>query len=127
MEYNFVHACIRVLNLEKSIKFYKEALDLEIARKRDFPKYEFTLVFMKNQNNDFEIELTYNYDRKEPYTIGDGFSHLAVTVKDIQAAYKKHKKSGYEVSDLKSLSEEAEGGYYFLTDPDGYRIEVIQE
>ncbi|KXS41703.1 MULTISPECIES: lactoylglutathione lyase [unclassified Candidatus Frackibacter] len=127
MNYTFVHACIRVMDLEKSIDFYKDALNLKIARERDFPEYEFTLVYMKNDNNNFELELTYNYDQEEPYTIGDGFSHFAVTVDDLKSAYKKHQDAGYEVSELKSLDEEAEGGYYFLTDPDGYRIEIIQD
>ncbi|MCK8816808.1 VOC family protein [Natroniella sulfidigena] len=126
-DYKFVHSCIRVLDLEKSIEFYQQALGLEIARKRDFPEYEFTLVYLKSKTGDFEIELTYNYDRKEPYTIGDGYSHIAVTVDDLESSYQRHQKLGYEVSDINSLSEEASGGYYFLTDPDGYRTEIIQK
>ncbi|AGB41338.1 lactoylglutathione lyase-like lyase [Halobacteroides halobius DSM 5150] len=126
-EYNVVHACIRVLDLEKSIKFYQTALNFEVARKRDFPEAEFTLVYLKSKTSNFELELTYNYDRKEPYTIGNGFSHLAVTVEDLEASYHKHQELGYQVSELKSLDKEASGGYYFLTDPDGYRTEVIQK
>ena len=126
-DYNFVHACIRVMDLEESIEFYQKALNLEVARKKDFPEYEFTLVYMKSPNGDFEIELTYNYDREEPYTIGNGFSHFAATVDDLEESYQKHKELGYEVSELKSLDEEASGGYYFLTDPDGYRTEIIQK
>ncbi|ADL12827.1 lactoylglutathione lyase [Acetohalobium arabaticum] len=127
MNYNFVHTCIRVLDLEESKAFYKNALNLEVARERDFPEDKFTLVYMKRPNDSFELELTYNYDREEPYTIGDGYSHLAVTVDNLKASYQQHKDAGYEVGDIKSLNEEAEGGYYFLTDPDGYRIEVIQK
>ena len=127
MNYKFVHSCIRVLDLEKSIDFYKNALNLKIARERDFPEYEFTLIYMKSPESDFEIELTYNYDQEEPNTIGNGYSHIAATVEDIKTAHKKHAELGYEVSELKSLDQEAEGGYYFLSDPDGYRIEVIQE
>lgn len=126
MNYNFVHSCIRVLNLEKSIEFYKKALNLEVARRRDFPEDEFTLVYMKSPTDNFEVELTYNYDREEPYTIGNGYSHIAATVHDINKSQQKHKELGYEVSEIKSLNDEAEGGYYFLTDPDGYRIEIIQ-
>ena len=126
-DYNFVHACIRVMDLEESIEFYEQALNLEVARKRDFPEYEFTLVYMKSPTGDFEIELTYNYDREEPYTIGNGFSHFAVTVDDLEKSYQRHQELGYEVSELKSLDEEASGGYYFLTDPDGYRTEIIQK
>ena len=126
-DYDFVHACIRVMDLEESIEFYQQALNLEVARKRDFPEYEFTLVYMKSPTGDFEIELTYNYDREEPYTIGNGFSHFAAKVDDLEASYQRHKELGYEVSELKSLSDEAAAGYYFLTDPDGYRTEIIQK
>ncbi|PRX27967.1 lactoylglutathione lyase [Orenia metallireducens] len=125
--YEYVHACVRVLDLEKSIKFYEDALNFEISRRRDFPEYEFSLVYMKSPAGDFELELTYNYDRKEPYTVGDGYSHFAVVVDDLKGSYKRHKEAGYQVGDIKSLSEEASGGYYFLTDPDGYRTEIIQK
>ncbi len=125
--YTFVHACVRVLDLEKSIKFYKDALNFKVSRRSDFPEYEFTLVYMKSPISDFELELTYNYDRKEPYTVGDGYSHFAVVVDDLKVSYQRHQEAGYEVTDLKSLSEEASGGYYFLTDPDGYRTEIIQK
>ncbi len=125
--YNYVHACYRVMDLKESIEFYQKALNLEISRERDFPEYEFTLVYLKSQEGDFEIELTYNYDRKEPYTVGNGYSHIAVKVDDLKKSHQRHKDLGYEVSELKSLSEEASGGYYFLTDPDGYRTEIIQK
>ena len=123
--YKFVHSCIRVLDLEESVNFYKEALDLKVASKRDFPEGEFTLVYLEDEQSDFQLELTYNYDQKEPYTIGDGYSHIAVTVANLEESHRKHKEMGYEVTDLTSLSDSG-GGYYFLTDPDGYDIEVIQ-
>ncbi|MEG6615496.1 VOC family protein [Peptococcaceae bacterium 1198_IL3148] len=124
--YKFVHACVRVLDVEKSIKFYQEALGMEISRRRDFPEYQFSLVYLKFPGEDFELELTYNYDRQQPYTLGDGYSHMAVTVNDLSASYNRHKNAGYTVSEIKQLSGEATGGYYFLTDPDGYRTEIIQ-
>ncbi len=126
LKYRYVHGCIRVLDLERSIKFYQDALNLEVVRKRDFPEHKFTLVYMKSPDDNFELELTYNYDRQQPYTIGDGYSHFAVVVDDLEASYQKHKKAGYQVGEIKKLSGEADGGYYFLTDPDGYRTEIIQ-
>ncbi|AEF93657.1 Glyoxalase/bleomycin resistance protein/dioxygenase [Desulfotomaculum nigrificans CO-1-SRB] len=126
-KYKFVHACIRVLDLDKSIKFYEDALGMQVSRRRDYPEYKFTLVYMKLPGDNFELELTYNYDRQEPYTIGDGYSHFAVVVDDLEASYKRHKEAGYTVGNIKKLSGEASGGYYFLTDPDGYRTEIIQE
>jgi lactoylglutathione lyase len=122
--YDFVHSCIRVMNLEKSIDFYKNALNLEESRRRDFPENKFTLVYLTDQKGNFELELTYNYDREEPYTIGNGYSHIAVKVDDLEKSYQRHKEAGYQVGDLKSLSE-GSAGYYFITDPDGYRTEVI--
>lgn len=122
--YSFVHSCIRVMDLEKSIKFYKEALNLKESRRKDFPEADFTLVYLADQNENFELELTYNYDRKKPYTIGDGYSHLAVVVDNLEKSYQRHKEAGYQVGDLKSLSENS-SGYYFITDPDGYRTEII--
>ena len=129
MDYNYklVHACIRVLDLEKSIEFYEKALNFEVARRRDFPEHEFTLVYLKSPSSDFEIELTYNYDQEEPYEIGNGFSHFAVVVDDLKKSYERHQEMGYQVSDIHSLSEEASGGFYFITDPDGYETEIIQK
>ncbi|MGM0421144.1 MAG: lactoylglutathione lyase [Bacillota bacterium] len=126
-EYKIVHGCIRVLDLEKSIEFYEDALNFEVARRRDFPEDEFTLVYMRSQAGDFEVELTYNYDQEEPYEIGNGFSHFAVIVDDLEQSYQRHKEKGYEISDIYSLSEEADGGFYFITDPDGYETEIIQK
>ncbi len=125
-DYELAHACIRVMDLEESVEFYEQALNFEETKRRDFPEHEFTLVFMEGPAGNFEIELTYNYDPEEPYELGNGFSHFAVMVDDIEKSYESHQEQGYELSDIYSLSEEAEGGYYFISDPDGYEIEVIQ-
>ncbi len=123
-KYNFVHSCIRVMDLKKAIDFYQKAFSFEVSQRRDFPEDKFTLVYLKGAGSDFELELTYNYDREQPYTIGDGYSHIAVTVDDLQKSYKRHQEMGYKVSDITSLSEDSRG-FYFITDPDGYEIEVI--
>ncbi|MFW6026252.1 MAG: VOC family protein [Candidatus Woesearchaeota archaeon] len=125
MNYRFVHSCIRVLDLEKSIEFYKNALGLEISQRKDFPEGKFTLVYLKDNESDFELELTYNYDQEKPYEIGNGYSHIAVVVDDLKASYNKHKQMGYKISDITGLGENS-SGFYFITDPDGYDIEVIQ-
>ena len=113
------------MDLEKSVDFYKDALGLEVTSRNDFPEGEFTLVYLKDDTGNFELELTYNYGREEPYTIGDGYSHLAVVVDDLEKAHQNHKEAGYEVTDLMGLGDSS-GSYYFLTDPDGYDIEVIR-
>ena len=125
MAVKMLHTCIRVTVLEESLKFYKEALGLIETKRRDFPEHRFTLVYLSNEDGGYEIELTYNYDRENPYEIGDGFSHLAIGVDDLEKFREKHISSGYEVTELKGLPGERPG-YYFVTDPDGYKVEVIR-
>lgn len=120
-----LHTCFRVMDLEKSLKFYEEALGLKETRRKDFPEDKFTLVFLGDGENDYELELTYNYDPEEPYEIGNGFSHIAVSVDDLEGTREKHKEMGYKVSDLTGLSGE-KPRFYFVTDPDGYDVEVIR-
>lgn len=125
MEYKILHTCIRVMDLEKSLKFYKEALGFVETKRKDFPEDEFTLVFLSDKNGLYEIELTYNYNPEKPYTIGNGFSHIAVSVDDLEASHKRHKELGYKVSDLTGLPGD-KPRLYFVTDPDGYSIEVLR-
>lgn len=122
---NMLHTCIRVQHLDKSLDFYTKAFDLKETRRKDFPEHEFTLVYLAFQEGGFELELTYNYDKKEPYNIGDGYGHLAVGVDDLKASHQKHVEAGYTVTDLKGLPG-SDPTYYFITDPDGYKTEVIQ-
>lgn len=125
MKVQMLHTCIRVKDLEASLKFYKEALGLIETRRKDFPEYKFTLVYLSNQEGGYEIELTYNYDQEKPYEIGNGFSHTAIGVKDIEALREKHIEMGYKVTPLKGLPGEPPR-YYFVVDPDGYQVEVIR-
>ncbi len=126
MQMQFAHVCIRVMNLERSIEFYQQALDLKESRRKDFPEHKFTLVFLKENSTDFELELTYNYDQKEPYVIGNGYSHLALYVDDLEGLHNKHKEMGLNPTELKGLPGNPPG-YYFLEDPDGYHIEIIRK
>lgn len=125
MKYKLEHACIRVMDLEKSLNFYKGALGLKEVRRKDFPEWEFTLVYLTDADENFEIELTYNYSAEKPYELGNGFSHFALVVEDLEKSHEEHKKSAYEVTDLKGLPGE-QPSYYFITDPDGYKIEIIK-
>ncbi len=125
MEYKMLHTCIRVMDLEKSLKFYQEALGLRETRRKDFPEHEFTLVFLADKLGHYEIELTYNYKQNELYKIGNGFSHIAVSVEDLEVSHKRHQDMGYKVTELKGLPGE-KPRYYFVTDPDGYDVEVIR-
>ena len=125
MSVKMLHTCIRVKNLEESLKFYRDGLGLIETRKKDFPEYKFTLVYLSNEIGGYEIELTYNYDVEKPYEIGNGFSHTAIGVENLGELREKHIALGYEVTDLKGLPGE-KPGYYFVTDPDGYKVEVIR-
>jgi len=125
MKYKLEHACIRVMDLEKSIEFYRGALGLEEVRRKDFPEWKFTLVYLSDEDRNFEIELTYNYDPEKPYELGNGFSHFALTVADLEGSHAAHREAGYNVTDLKGLPGE-KPMYYFVTDPDGYMIEIIR-
>lgn len=126
MSVKMLHTCIRVMDLEKSLKFYKDGLGLIETRRKDFPEHKFTLVYLSNEVGGYEIELTYNYNPEKPYEIGNGFSHTAIGVKDLEGMREKHVSLGYKVTDLKGLPGE-KPKYYFVTDPDGYMVEVIRE
>ena len=119
-----LHACLRVENLEASQKFYEEGFGFKETRRKDYPEHKFTLVYLALEGDDFEIELTYNYDHG-PYIVGDGFSHLALSSDDLEGDNAKHKALGYPTTDIKGLPG-SQGRYYFVTDPDGYRVEVIR-
>lgn len=125
MALKMLHTCIRVKDLDKSLKFYEEALGLIVTNKRDFPEQKFTLVYLSNEVGGYEIELTYNYDTEVPYELGNGFSHTAVGVDELEEMREKHIALGYQVTELKGLPGEAPA-YYFVTDPDGYRVEIIR-
>ncbi|SKC84832.1 lactoylglutathione lyase [Maledivibacter halophilus] len=125
MNYKMLHTCIRVMDLEKSLKFYKEALGLIEQKRKDFPEHKFTLVYLSDESGNYELELTYNYNPDKPYEIGNGFSHIAVAVDDLEGSRERHKEMGYEVTKLMGLPG-SPPRYYFVTDPDGYEVEVIR-
>ncbi|WP_294353689.1 VOC family protein [uncultured Clostridium sp.] len=124
MAVKMLHTCIRVKNLEESLKFYKEGFGLIETSRKDYPDYKFSLVYLSNEEGGYEIELTYNYD-SEGYDLGNGFSHIAVGVDNLEESRENHIALGYEVTDLKGLPGE-KPHYYFVTDPDGYKVEVIR-
>lgn len=95
------------------------------TRRKDFPG-DFCLVFLTDENHSCELELTYNYDPKKPYEIGNGFAHLGFYVKDLEAAYDMFKAKGYKVGDFTGLGGN-KSSFFFVTDPDGYDVEIIRE
>lgn len=125
MEYPMIHICYRVMDLEASEEFYRQAFGFEVSRKKDFPDGRFTLSYMTSVGLPFELELTYNYDQKEPYVIGDGYSHLAVGVTNLEASHQRHTEMGLQITPLKGLTA-GKPKFYFVTDPDGFRVEVVR-
>ncbi|MDT2737888.1 VOC family protein [Enterococcus pseudoavium] len=118
------HTCVRVKDLEASVKFYQEAFGFEESRRRDFPDAKFTLVYLTLPGDDYELELTYNYDH-EAYDLGNGYGHIAISSAELEKLHEEQKAKGFNVTDLKGLPG-TDPSYYFITDPDGYKIEVIR-
>ncbi|MDO5116150.1 MAG: VOC family protein [Synergistaceae bacterium] len=119
MKFTFYHFNFNVLDLGRSLEFYEKALGLKESRRKE--RDGFTLVYLTDGETPFELELTYLFDRKEPYDLGDDEFHLAMRVKDFEGARRLHEEMGcicYENKDM---------GLYFIEDPDGYWIEILPE
>ena len=125
MDYPMIHICYRVMDLKASEQFYHDVFGFEVSRKKDYPDGRFTLSYMTSMGLPFELELTYNYDQKEPYEIGNGYSHLAVGTMDLEASHKRHSEMGLNVTPLKGLVA-GKPRFYFVTDPDGFLVEVVR-
>ena len=121
-----IHSMIRVLDEDRAVAFYRAAMGLETVDR--YPFDGFTLVYLSNPENDFEVELTINKGRAEPYALGDGYGHLAVSVDDVAAEHARFTEEGLAP---RKLVDFAPGGeviarFFFVADPDGYQIEVLQ-
>ncbi|MEO9337772.1 VOC family protein [Mesorhizobium sp. SB112] len=121
-----IHSMIRVLDEQRSLDFYRQAFGLEIADRLDFEK--FTLIYLSNSESSFELELTVNKDRVEPYQLGDGYGHMAVSVDDLDAEHKRLTAAGLNVRNIVDFKNEGKdvARFFFIADPDGYQIEVLQ-
>lgn len=122
-----IHSMIRVLNEARSIDFYRKAFALEIADRLDFET--FTLVYLRNGEADFEVELTINKDRTEPYALGDGYGHIAFCVDDLDAEHARFEKTGLNPRKIVEFNRDGAllARFFFVEDPDGYKIEVLQK
>lgn len=121
-----IHSMIRVLDEARSVAFYETAFGLTVADRLDFP--DFTLVYMSNAETEFEVELTINKDRTEPYDLGDGYGHLAVSVDDLDAEHARFEAEGLAPRKLVEFAPAGKlvGRFFFVADPDGYQIEVLE-
>jgi lactoylglutathione lyase len=122
-----IHMMIRVLDETRSTDFYKRAFVLDIADRYEFDG--FTLVYLRNREADFEVELTINTGRTEPYTHGDGYGHIAVAVDDLDAEHARFEQAALKPNPIKEFFRDGKlmARFFFVQDPDGYKIEVLQK
>jgi lactoylglutathione lyase len=118
---------IRVFDEAKSLNFYMKGFGLDIADRFEFDG--FTLVYLRNREADFELELTVNHGRKEPYALGDGYGHLAFAVDDLAAEHARFEALGFKPMPIKEFHRDGQllARFFFVQDPDGYKIEVLQK
>lgn len=126
MTTRIIHTMIRVLDEDRSVDFYKRAFGMEIAERMPFDG--FTLTYLVNQATGQEVELTVNHGRTEPYTHGDGYGHIAVTVSDLESEHARFKSESFNPTDIKEFVVDGKllAKFFFVQDPDGYKIEVLQ-
>ncbi len=121
-----IHSMIRVLQEARSVQFYEKAFGLQVADRLDFDT--FTLVYMSNAESTFELELTINKDRTEPYDLGDGYGHLAFSVDDLDADHARLTDAGFAPRKIVDFAPAGDviARFFFIADPDGYEVEVLQ-
>ena len=121
-----IHSMIRVLEEARSVSFYDAAFGLKIADRLDFDS--FTLLYLSNPETGFELELTVNKGRTDPYVLGDGYGHLALSVTDVAAEHARMTAAGLAPRKLVDFAPAGAviARFFFIADPDGYQIEVLQ-
>ena len=122
-----VHMMVRVLEEARSVDFYTKCFGLKIADRREWP--DFCLIYLSNPENTFEVELTVNKGRTDPYELGTGYGHLAFVVENLNQERERILKLGYSPKDIKEMKHDGKpfGRFFFLEDPDGYKIEVLEK
>ena len=123
-----LHTMIRVGDLDRSVRFYTQALGMRLIRRKDFPTGEFTLAFLGygDEKSSAVIELTFNWTQYE-YDLGNGFGHIAIGVDDIEGACDRVRKNGGKVVREPGPMKHGTTVIAFVEDPDGYKLEFIQE
>lgn len=121
-----IHSMIRVLEKDRSVEFYKKAFDLNVVEHLDFDG--FMIVYLSNSESEIELELTINHDQKEPYDLGNAYGHIAVVVDDLDAEHARFESLGLKPRKLIDFTHDGEllARFFFVADPDGYEIEVMQ-
>ncbi|HEY9079646.1 VOC family protein [Magnetovibrio sp.] len=122
-----IHTMIRVLDEARSVQFYQTAFGLDVAERFEFD--DFTLVYLRDADSGFEIELTVNHGRTDPYAMGDGYGHIAFVVDDLEGEHARFEAAGLSPNKIVAFNREGElmAKFFFVQDPDGYKIEVLQK
>lgn len=122
-----IHSMIRVLDEARAVSFYRQAFGLETADRIEFDT--FVLIYLRNPEADFELELTVNKGRAEPYALGDGYGHLAFVVDDLAAEHARFEAAGFAPRKIVDFARDGVplARFFFVADPDGYQIEVLQK
>lgn len=123
-----LHTMLRVGNLERSIAFYTDVLDMKLLRQNDYPGGKFTLAFLGYgpESEQTVLELTYNWD-VDSYDLGEAYGHIAIGVDDIYATCEKIREKGGKVVREPGPMKHGSTVLAFIEDPDGYKIELIEE
>ena len=122
-----IHSMIRVIDETKSVDFYRRAFGMRVADRYGFDG--FTLVYLVSDESPFELELTINHGRTEPYAMGEAYGHIAYAVDDLESEHARFEKEGLIPLPIKEFHREGAlmAKFFFVQDPDGYRIEVLQK
>lgn len=128
MSFRFLHAMIRVADLEASLDFYTRHLGMQVLRRQDYPEGRFTLAFVGYgpETDHTVLELTHNWDQAEPYSHGSGFGHLALGVEDIYGTCDGLRAEGVTITREPGPMKHGSTVIAFIEDPDGYKIELIE-
>ena len=121
-----IHSMIRVKDLDKSVDFYRKFLRMDVADRFDFDG--FTLVYLRSDEGDFELELTHNHGEAKDYDPGSGYGHIAISTDDLDGEHQRIKDGGLEPNPIKEFHRDGSlmARFFFVQDPDGYKIEVLQ-
>ncbi len=119
MRFRMIHENYNVSDLDRSLEFYKEALGFTEKRRKTADDGSFIIVYIGNEESDFELELTWLKDHPQPYNLGEDEFHLGLRVDDYEAAHKKHEEMGCICFENPGM------GIYFIEDPDHYWLEII--
>ena len=119
MEFKMAHTNLNVMDLEKTLAFYKKALGLDVVRRKKADDASFEIAFVSDGASAYQLEFTWLRDKETPYALGDNETHIAFVAGDYDAAHALHEEMGC------ICYENTEMGLYFIEDPDGYWLEIL--